>query len=334
MIVALRLKFNAFKAVEGEKEDPRSNNEFLADLNTEFHDRALLANQKRVKYKDLKDELALITQSIDVMSKNKNKKGLIDESFDWDEESLSSKDEGVTRVKAFMAIAEDDPAVGQTDARSGDNSPSETTHDVTSNTEFESDNQEPLPPLPKLSAESSVKIIKKKAQAKTPSAPDSKPKKKVDSSTEKLLLTLIKEVKGLKEQIKPSSDNSLCISQSRSSKSDDSPDSPAADNHLVHNEHNDFDLPETHVNKITKDHDTLINDVNTTINVEPSPTLISPSTEINHNTPVPQDKWSRDKHILMVNILGQPQASVTTRSRVRDSEAASAYECLYVNFLL
>ncbi|GJX84040.1 hypothetical protein Tco_0333521 [Tanacetum coccineum] len=83
-IAALRLKFNAFKALEGEKvnatfyesgttrffihassskalisntqlqdsdsdveEDTRSSSEFLADLNVEFHDRALLANQKR-----------------------------------------------------------------------------------------------------------------------------------------------------------------------------------------------------------------------------------------------------------------------------------------------
>ncbi|GJX37100.1 hypothetical protein Tco_0250403 [Tanacetum coccineum] len=79
-IAALRLKFNAFKALDGEKvngtftrlkcllndlennsvyisqaedsdsdveEDTRSSNEFLADLNAEFHDRVLLANQKR-----------------------------------------------------------------------------------------------------------------------------------------------------------------------------------------------------------------------------------------------------------------------------------------------
>ncbi|GJT94271.1 retrovirus-related pol polyprotein from transposon TNT 1-94 [Tanacetum coccineum] len=53
-ITALRLKFNAFKALEGEKdsasdveEDTRSNNKFLADLNAEFYDRGLLANQKR-----------------------------------------------------------------------------------------------------------------------------------------------------------------------------------------------------------------------------------------------------------------------------------------------
>nr|GEW13856.1 retrovirus-related Pol polyprotein from transposon TNT 1-94 [Tanacetum cinerariifolium] len=79
-IVALRLKFNAFKAIEREKvngafirlrsllndlenngvlipqaeesdsdieEDQRSNSKFLADLNAEFHERALLASQRR-----------------------------------------------------------------------------------------------------------------------------------------------------------------------------------------------------------------------------------------------------------------------------------------------
>ncbi|GKE41948.1 hypothetical protein Tco_1469232, partial [Tanacetum coccineum] len=34
----------------------------------------------------------------------------------------------------------------------------------------------------------------------------------------------------------------------------------------------------------------------------------------------PQDRWSREKHILLVNILGEPKAGVTTRSRFRDSK--------------
>ncbi|GKF09378.1 retrovirus-related pol polyprotein from transposon TNT 1-94 [Tanacetum coccineum] len=53
-ITALRLKFNAFKSLEGEKdsdldvkEDQRTNNEFMADLNAEYHEKALMANQKR-----------------------------------------------------------------------------------------------------------------------------------------------------------------------------------------------------------------------------------------------------------------------------------------------
>nr|GEY83304.1 hypothetical protein [Tanacetum cinerariifolium] len=198
--------------------EPTSNKLSVGDFQKDY----------KVKYKAFKAELALITQSIDVVSKNKSEKVLIAESFDWDEESLSSEDEGVTRVKAFMAIAKDELVVGKTDARScrwveitmkkvqrllsmndgderkqvldytnvdlhyvkdqrknflskfnslkqelsswgrrkrketvslkefffnkGENSPFETTHDVTSDPEFENNNQESLSSLPKLSA--------------------------------------------------------------------------------------------------------------------------------------------------------------------------------------
>nr|GEX24917.1 hypothetical protein [Tanacetum cinerariifolium] len=50
-IAALRLKFNAFKSLEDSdsdvEEDQRTNNEFMANLNAEYHERALLANQER-----------------------------------------------------------------------------------------------------------------------------------------------------------------------------------------------------------------------------------------------------------------------------------------------
>ncbi|GJR05153.1 hypothetical protein Tco_0528137 [Tanacetum coccineum] len=55
--------------------------------------------------------------------------------------------------------------------------------------------------------------------------------------------------------------------------------------------------------------------------------------DVTLQTPVPQDKWSREKHIELVNIISEPLAGITTRSRIRDSDAASASECLYVNFL-
>ncbi|GJX87450.1 retrovirus-related pol polyprotein from transposon TNT 1-94 [Tanacetum coccineum] len=66
--------------------------------------------------------------------------------------------------------------------------------------------------------------------------------------------------------------------------------------------------------------------------VQPSP-IISPSAEDILQTPVPQDRWSREKHIELVNIIGEPLAGITIRSRVRDSKAASAHKCLYVNYL-
>ncbi|GKB85046.1 hypothetical protein Tco_0957318, partial [Tanacetum coccineum] len=62
----------------------------------------------------------------------------------------------------------------------------------------------------------------------------------------------------------------------------------------------------------------------------PSP----PPPENNPGAPAPQDKCYRDQHILLVNILGEPNVGVTTRRRrVIDSKDASASECLYVNFL-
>ncbi|GJW42612.1 retrovirus-related pol polyprotein from transposon TNT 1-94, partial [Tanacetum coccineum] len=61
--------------------------------------------------------------------------------------------------------------------------------------------------------------------------------------------------------------------------------------------------------------------------------IISPSAKVIFQNPVPQDRWSREKHIELVNIIGEPLAGITTRSRVRDLDTASAHECLYVNFL-
>ncbi|GJX65589.1 retrovirus-related pol polyprotein from transposon TNT 1-94 [Tanacetum coccineum] len=189
------------------EEDQRTSNEFMADLNAEYHERALLANQKRFykrcgrvgsarkpldktketcfacgklghfqkdcpshktstpsypssnnsfnkskpytpsfnqtssqnsgnhqkdykrKYKGLKAEMAVLTKRIDDMTKGKSEKGkkekeksekgLLAESFDWDDESVSSDNEGSTKIRAFMAIAEDEPSVGKVDARSG-----------------------------------------------------------------------------------------------------------------------------------------------------------------------------------------------------------------------
>ncbi|GKA16340.1 retrovirus-related pol polyprotein from transposon TNT 1-94 [Tanacetum coccineum] len=66
--------------------------------------------------------------------------------------------------------------------------------------------------------------------------------------------------------------------------------------------------------------------------VQPSPT-ISPSAKFILQTLVPQDKWSKEKHIKLVNIIGEPLAGITTRSRIRDSDVASASKCIYVNFL-
>nr|GEU74514.1 hypothetical protein [Tanacetum cinerariifolium] len=121
------------------------------------------------------------------------------------------------------------------------------------------------------------------------------------------------------------SEDDEAISQSST---EDPPKFTKADNHPALNEPNQIESPdllepaEPQTNVILK----LISDV------QPSPT-ISPTAEVILQTLVPQDIWSREKHIELVNIIGEPLAGITTRSRIRDLYAASAFKCLYVNFL-
>ncbi|GJT59250.1 retrovirus-related pol polyprotein from transposon TNT 1-94, partial [Tanacetum coccineum] len=49
--------------------------------------------------------------------------------------------------------------------------------------------------------------------------------------------------------------------------------------------------------------------------------------------PVPQDRWSRDQHIKLVNIIGDPGEGMLTRSMAAKLTAASASECLFADFL-
>ncbi|GJZ59136.1 hypothetical protein Tco_0614952 [Tanacetum coccineum] len=134
-----------------EKQVLWSSNEFLANLNAEYHERALLANQKRFykrsgrvrsarigvsmvridadSSKNHTTSAIVVFKKIDDLTKGKSKKGkiekgnpnkgLIAESFDWDDESVSSEDERITKIRAFMAIIDDEPSVGKVDARSG-----------------------------------------------------------------------------------------------------------------------------------------------------------------------------------------------------------------------
>ncbi|GJY87122.1 retrovirus-related pol polyprotein from transposon TNT 1-94 [Tanacetum coccineum] len=50
-------------------------------------------------------------------------------------------------------------------------------------------------------------------------------------------------------------------------------------------------------------------------------------------TPAPQDRWSQDKHIKLVNIIGNLRARMLTRAMAKQLSAASAHECLFVDFL-
>ncbi|GKA18057.1 retrovirus-related pol polyprotein from transposon TNT 1-94 [Tanacetum coccineum] len=123
------------------------------------------------------------------------------------------------------------------------------------------------------------------------------------------------------ENITPA--NSLTLQDSVSS--EDPPEFTVADNHPALSE---LDHPKSADNlEPTEIQDNVSNEPISDIHH-------SPSHEDIHLSLVPQERWSREKHIELVNIIGEPLAGITTRSKVRDSESASAHECLYVNFFL
>ncbi|GKA01602.1 hypothetical protein Tco_0674267 [Tanacetum coccineum] len=61
------------------------------------------------KYNKVKAKLALLSSSASALSSSSGKnKGLIAESYDWNEEEVSSNDNEVTEVKALMALADEE----------------------------------------------------------------------------------------------------------------------------------------------------------------------------------------------------------------------------------
>ncbi|GKD11564.1 retrovirus-related pol polyprotein from transposon TNT 1-94, partial [Tanacetum coccineum] len=109
------------------------------------------------------------------------------------------------------------------------------------------------------------------------------------------------------------------------------------DNLSKHSNHNNDEkiidnLPNTKDIQISKHssspniEDTLVQDI---ISI-PNPPLPIPLVV----TPAPQDRWSQEKHIELVNIIGNPEAGMLTRSMSKQLSVTSTHECLFVDFLV
>ncbi|GJW16172.1 retrovirus-related pol polyprotein from transposon TNT 1-94 [Tanacetum coccineum] len=77
----------------------------------------------KVEYKKIKAKLALLEENPSTSQTPKTfqpkNKGLVAETFDWDEEEVSD-DEEVNQVKVLMALADDELTVGKNHARNGE----------------------------------------------------------------------------------------------------------------------------------------------------------------------------------------------------------------------
>ncbi|GJY57034.1 hypothetical protein Tco_0456149 [Tanacetum coccineum] len=84
------------------------NQEYMNDLEEEFHERALLAKSKS------------LSTSASKTSTVKNK-GLVAKAYEWDEEVVSLDDNEMVKVKVLMALADDENVnVGKESAKNGE----------------------------------------------------------------------------------------------------------------------------------------------------------------------------------------------------------------------
>ncbi|GKB25441.1 retrovirus-related pol polyprotein from transposon TNT 1-94 [Tanacetum coccineum] len=67
----------------------------------------------------------------------------------------------------------------------------------------------------------------------------------------------------------------------------------------------------------------------------PEPLVLETKVSSDQNvvTPDPQDRWSQDKHIELVNIIGNLGTGMLIRAMAKQLSFASAHECLFVDFL-
>ncbi|GJV06632.1 retrovirus-related pol polyprotein from transposon TNT 1-94 [Tanacetum coccineum] len=127
-----------FQESPDDEEDTRSSQDYLNDLEKEFQEKALLAKSKRFFKKGsqrfsgakgtndtqcnkFKAKLALLSSSASSSKSSMVKnKGLVADTYEWDEEDVSSEDNEKTEVKVLMALADDENVVvGKESARNG-----------------------------------------------------------------------------------------------------------------------------------------------------------------------------------------------------------------------
>ncbi|GJT92392.1 hypothetical protein Tco_1081237 [Tanacetum coccineum] len=129
-VMDLKLCYHTFKFKEDsqdsldDEEDTRSSQEYMNDLEEEYQARALLAKSKRFfkkgtqRFSSAKETDQ--TECNKYAKKGKNK-GLIVESYNWDEEEVSSDDNEVPEVKALMDFADEERvSVSKKSARNGE----------------------------------------------------------------------------------------------------------------------------------------------------------------------------------------------------------------------
>ena len=104
-----------------------------------------------------------------------------------------------------------------------------------------------------------------------------------------------------------------------------------AQNQITHTETDTQEPVENHIQNENTDNQTPSEHQSPIPELTPSPNQASTSSNLH---PRPQERWSRHQHIELVNIVGEPTfEGMLTRRKAAQLSAASANECLFVDFI-
>nr|GEY08003.1 retrovirus-related Pol polyprotein from transposon TNT 1-94 [Tanacetum cinerariifolium] len=306
------------------RKDTRSSQEYIDDIEEEYQARALLAKSKRffkkgtqsstkhkpelrhtkdfeAKYNKVKAELAFLGSSASApKSSMVKKKGLIAEAYEWDEEEVSSDDNEMVKVQVLMALL----IIMLLSAKK---------HAVaTASVQycFEKTNHESIVLIASMRYQININDVSFIEPYKSPEPVVLKAKVPTDQNS----------------QADQNNQNDHLVQTNEILHDDQS-------EHTYHN--NDYPIIDNLTNTLDvynpKPNSTLVEDTLVPYTI---PISIVPSSSIpSIVSSVPQDRWSQDKHIKMVNIIGDPGTGMLIRAMVKELSAASAHECLFVDFL-
>nr|GEX54954.1 hypothetical protein [Tanacetum cinerariifolium] len=252
-------------------------------------------------------------------------KCLVAEIFDWNKEEVS-KDEQVTHVKVLMALADDELTVGKSHARNGSFS------NLRDNA---IDLSTPLSKERLCLEQNGVAERKNRTFIEAARTMLNGPVERIPDINYFHVLgcpVFIHNHKDYLGKFDAKADDGYFLGYSSVSKDiNDPPD-------LINTE-------ETHEQNVQDDQRiTQPTDVPSGNNTKASRPIIKPlvpgipqshiPNQVSTSShPDPHDRWSRDQHIELVNIIGNPGKGMLTRSMAAMLTTASASECLFADFL-
>nr|GEV50907.1 retrovirus-related Pol polyprotein from transposon TNT 1-94 [Tanacetum cinerariifolium] len=297
-----------FQDSPNDEEDTRSSQEYLNDLEEEYQERALLAKSKRFF--------------------KKGSQRLVVEAYEWDEEYVSSDNYEMTKVKVLMALADDkNVVVGKENAKNREwvkisMRKVHTLLDMEDNDERKSFLDYLCIDLNYVEEKRNNLVVISLRRGIKQGNPQQVTKScKTCGSTVHTTIDHI-DIEWFRrgEALQAKKAEAFQSKKTKSNANRSKTPSKSIDN-LLNNKDVQSSEPLS-----SPAEDALISNI---IPISTNPSLSIPSIAF----PAPQDRWSQDKHIEMVNIIGDLGARMLTRAMAKELSAASAHECLFVDFL-